>query len=53
MTSLFTSEPILLNLPDAEILYYPHFFHQKEIGIDVIKQELSLFAEGIKWFENV
>jgi hypothetical protein len=25
---------------------------KKEVGIDVIKPELSLFAEGIKWFEN-
>ncbi len=26
MNSLFTSEPINLNLPDADITYYPHFF---------------------------
>jgi alkylated DNA repair dioxygenase AlkB len=26
MNSLFTSEPIYLNLPDADITYYPHFF---------------------------
>jgi alkylated DNA repair dioxygenase AlkB len=30
MNSLFQSEPIVLNLPDATILYYPHFFHKKE-----------------------
>lgn len=30
MNSLFKSEPIILNLPDAEIIYYPHFFDKKE-----------------------
>ncbi len=30
MNSLFQSEPIVLNLPDAEIIYYPHFFDKKE-----------------------
>jgi alkylated DNA repair dioxygenase AlkB len=30
MNSLFQSEPITLNLPDAEIIYYPHFFDKKE-----------------------
>ena len=39
MASLFASEPKLFNLPDAEILYYPHFFHQKEA--DVIFEQLK------------
>ena len=30
MNLLFKSEPITFNLPDAEILYYPHFFDKKE-----------------------
>lgn len=30
MDSLFQPEPIVLNLPDAEIIYYPHFFDKKE-----------------------
>jgi alkylated DNA repair dioxygenase AlkB len=30
MNSLFQSEQIVLNLPDAEIIYYPHFFDKKE-----------------------
>ena len=47
MASLFASEPILLNLPDAEILYYPHFFHQKEA--DVIFEQL---ANEIPWQQN-
>jgi alkylated DNA repair dioxygenase AlkB len=29
MDSFFKSEPIVLNLPDAEIIYYPHFFDKK------------------------
>ena len=33
MNSLFQSEPITLNLPDAEIIYYPHFFDKKETDI--------------------
>lgn len=30
MNSLFQSEPIHLNLPDAEIIYYPAFFNKEE-----------------------
>ncbi|HEY6142535.1 MAG TPA: alpha-ketoglutarate-dependent dioxygenase AlkB [Flavobacterium sp.] len=30
MNPLFQSEPIVLNLPDAEIIYYPHFFDKQE-----------------------
>jgi alkylated DNA repair dioxygenase AlkB len=30
MNSLFQSEPIILHLPDATIIYYPHFFDKKE-----------------------
>lgn len=39
MNSLFQSEPIVLHLPDAEIIYYPHFFDKKEP--DVIFAELT------------
>lgn len=39
MVSLFQSEPIILNLPDAEIIYYPHFFDKKEA--DAIFAELK------------
>lgn len=38
MNSLFQSEPIHLNLPDAEIIYYPAFFDKKEA--DAIYNEL-------------
>lgn len=30
MNSLFQAEPIILHLPDAEIIYYPHFFDKKD-----------------------
>lgn len=30
MNNLFKSEPIIFNLPDAEIIYYPHFFDKNE-----------------------
>jgi alkylated DNA repair dioxygenase AlkB len=30
MDSLFQSEPIVLHLQDAEIIYFPHFFDKKE-----------------------
>ena len=37
MDSLFKSEPIVLNLPDAEIIYYPHFF-DKKVADDIFSQ---------------
>jgi alkylated DNA repair dioxygenase AlkB len=30
MNLLFKSEPIVFNLPDAEIIYFPNFFNKKE-----------------------
>ncbi len=39
MNSLFQSEPIILHLPDAAIIYYPNFFQKKEA--DKIFAELS------------
>ena len=38
MNPLFVSQPINLNLPDSEIIYYPHFFDKKEA--DAIFEEL-------------
>lgn len=42
MKSLFenSSEPIYFNVPDAEIIYYPHFFDAEES--DLLFQELLL-----------
>jgi alkylated DNA repair dioxygenase AlkB len=47
MNSLFQSEPIVLNLPDATILYYPHFFDKKEA--DAIFAQL---ATDIPWQQD-
>jgi alkylated DNA repair dioxygenase AlkB len=47
MNSLFQSEPIHLNLPDAEIIYYPAFFDKKEA--DAIYNEL---VNTIPWQQD-
>ncbi|POY39654.1 alpha-ketoglutarate-dependent dioxygenase AlkB [Flavobacterium alvei] len=39
MNSLFQSEPIVFNLPDADIIYYPHFFNKEEA--DAIFEQLT------------
>jgi alkylated DNA repair dioxygenase AlkB len=47
MSLLFHSEPIILHLPDAEIIYYPHFFKKKEA--DVIFAQL---INDIPWQQD-
>lgn len=47
MNSLFQPEPIVLNLPDAEIIYYPHFFDKKEA--DAIYTQLT---NDIPWQQD-
>jgi alkylated DNA repair dioxygenase AlkB len=47
MNSLFQSEPIVFNLPDAEIIYYPHFFDKKEA--DLIFEQLT---NDISWQQD-
>jgi len=47
MNYLFQSEPIVLNLPDAEIIYYPHFFDKKEA--DAIFAQLT---NDIPWQQD-
>ena len=47
MNSLFQSEPIHLNLPDAEIIYYPAFFDKKEA--DAIYNEL---VNTVPWLQD-
>lgn len=47
MNPLFQSEPIVLNLPDAEIIYYPHFFDRNEA--DAIFIELK---NDIPWQQD-
>jgi alkylated DNA repair dioxygenase AlkB len=52
MNSLFQSEPIVLNLPDAAILYYPHFFEKKEADalFDQLLKEIPWQQDDIKVF---
>jgi alkylated DNA repair dioxygenase AlkB len=47
MNSLFKSEPIVFNLPDAEIIYFPHFFDEKES--DTIFEQLT---NDIPWQQD-
>ncbi len=47
MNSLFQSEPLVLNLPDATIVYYPHFFAKEEA--DVIFEQLK---NDIPWQQD-
>jgi alkylated DNA repair dioxygenase AlkB len=47
MNSIFESEPININLLDAELIYYPHFFDKKEA--DIIFEQL---IEDIPWQQD-
>ncbi|WP_310558380.1 alpha-ketoglutarate-dependent dioxygenase AlkB [Flavobacterium sp.] len=47
MNSLFQPEPIVFNLPDAEIIYFPHFFDKNEA--DAIFEQLS---NDIPWQQD-
>ena len=47
MDSLFNSEPLLLDLPDAEIIYYPQFFDKEQA--DQIYAEL---LQEIAWQQD-
>lgn len=47
MNSLFQSEPIVFNLPDAEIIYIPAFFSKEEA--DLLFVEL---LENIPWQQD-
>ncbi|TRX13521.1 alpha-ketoglutarate-dependent dioxygenase AlkB family protein [Flavobacterium gawalongense] len=42
MDSLFQSQPIVLDLPDADIIYYPHFFDREEADIIFAKLEKEI-----------
>jgi len=55
MNSLFQSEPITLNLPDAEIIYYPHFFDKKEADtiFDQLTTEIPWQQDEIRVFGKV
>ena len=55
MNSLFQPEPIVLNLPDAEIIYYPHFFDKKEADaiFDELTNEIPWQQDDIKVFGKI
>lgn len=55
MNSLFQSEPIVLNLPDAEIIYYPHFFEQKEADaiFNQLKEETPWQQDSIQVYGKI
>ena len=55
MNSLFQSEPIILHLPDAEIIYYPHFFDKKEADaiFDELTNEIPWQQDDIKVFGKI
>ncbi len=47
MNPLFVSEPIKLDLPDSEIIYYPHFFEKNEA--DIVFEQL---INDIPWQQD-
>jgi alkylated DNA repair dioxygenase AlkB len=55
MNSLFPSEPIVFNLPDAEIIYYPHFFDKKEADaiFEQLKEEIPWQQDTIQVFGKI
>lgn len=55
MNTLFQPEPIVLNLSDAEIIYYPHFFDKKEADaiFDELTNEIPWQQDDIKVFGKI
>lgn len=55
MNSLFQPEPIVLHLPDAEIIYYPHFFEKIEANaiFDELTSEIPWQQDDIKVFGKI
>lgn len=55
MNSLFPSEPIVFNLPDAEIIYYPHFFDKEEADAIFVqlKEEIPWQQDNIQVFGKI
>ena len=52
MNSLFESEPIKLNLKDADIVYFPHFFDTKEANsiFELLINEIPWQQDTIRVF---
>ena len=55
MNPLFQSEPIVLNLSDAEIIYYPNFFDKKEADaiFAQLKTEIPWQQDEIRVFGKI
>jgi alkylated DNA repair dioxygenase AlkB len=55
MEHLFQQEPIVLDLPDAEIIYFPLFFEKKEADyyFNTLKNNIPWQQDAIKIFGKV
>ena len=55
MKSLFDSEPIVFDVPDASIIYYPNFFSTEEATIffDTLQMEIPWQQDDIKVYGKV
>lgn len=55
MKSLFDSEPIVFDVPDASIIYYPNFFSNEEAAIlfDTLQKEIPWQQDDIKVYGKV
>jgi alkylated DNA repair dioxygenase AlkB len=55
MNPLIPSEPIVLNLPDAEIVYYPHFFDNEEADLifEKLKNEIPWQQDEIRVYGKI
>jgi alkylated DNA repair dioxygenase AlkB len=52
MLNLFDKEPIFLNLPDAEFIYYPNFFSKEkaDIFLETLSKEIAWQQDDITIF---
>lgn len=55
MKSIFDSEPIVFDVPDASIIYYPNFFSTEEAAIlfDALQKEIPWQQDDIKVYGKV
>ncbi|WP_396217346.1 alpha-ketoglutarate-dependent dioxygenase AlkB family protein [Flavobacterium sp.] len=52
MLNLFDKEPIFLNLPDAEFIYYPNFFSKEkaDLFLEILSKEIAWKQDDITIF---
>lgn len=52
MLNLFDKEPIFLNLPDAEFIYYPNFFSKEkaDLFLETLSKEIAWQQDDITIF---